>query len=106
MAGIKVFLSYAHEDEALQRELGKHLGALKHEGVIEIWWDRQIPPGDDWNQEILKELEAADLILLLISPNFLDSSFCYKTGLMYQPPPKQDGIRSIMPPGRGFRISR
>jgi putative transposase len=27
-------------------------------------------------------------------------------GLMYQPPPEQDGIRSIMPHGRGFRISR
>jgi hypothetical protein len=28
------------------------------------------------------------------------------SGLMYQPPPEQDGIRSIMPHGRGFRISR
>jgi thiosulfate/3-mercaptopyruvate sulfurtransferase len=27
-------------------------------------------------------------------------------GLMYQPPPEQDGMRSLMPHGRGFRISR
>jgi hypothetical protein len=58
--------------------LDKHLGVLKQENIIKIWWDRQILPGSNWNQEILRELEAADLILLLISANFLNSQFCYQ----------------------------
>src|SRR5690242_5153292 len=74
---IKVFLSYAHEDEELRNELDKNLGALKHENIIAVWSDQQIRPGSDWNEEIVRELETADLILLLVSPAFLNSAFCY-----------------------------
>jgi hypothetical protein len=76
--GIKVFISYAHEDELLWRELDTHLGALEHEGLIRVWSDHEIAPGSDWSEEILRELEAADLILLLISPDFLNSPYCYR----------------------------
>jgi hypothetical protein len=78
MAGIKVFLSYAHRDEALQKEFAEHLGALKREGIIQVWWDHQIPLGSNWDEEISRELETADLILLLVSPSFLNSPFCYE----------------------------
>jgi hypothetical protein len=74
---IKVFLSYSHKDEALQRELNEHLGALKHEKIIETWWDRQIPTGNNWSEDIARQLEAADLIILLVSSAFLDSTYCY-----------------------------
>lgn len=75
---IKVFLSYAHKDEALQKELSEHLGALKHEKIIDTWFDRQISPGDNWSEEIARQLEEADLILLLVSSAFLDSTYCYE----------------------------
>jgi len=75
---IKVFLSYAHEDEALHREFNKHLGALRHEGIIETWSDTQILPGDNWSEDIARQLKEADLILLLISSSFLDSPYCYR----------------------------
>jgi TIR domain len=76
---IKVFLSYAHhKDEALQQELSEHLGALKHEKIIETWYDRQISPGDNWSEEIARQLDEADLILLLVSSAFLDSTYCYE----------------------------
>jgi hypothetical protein len=76
-SGIKVFLSYAHEDETLQKEFSKGLGALKREGIIAVWWDGEIQPGNNWNEDIARELDAADLIVLLVSSAFLDSTFCY-----------------------------
>jgi TIR domain/PEGA domain len=97
MTGIKVFLSYAHVDETFQKELDQHLGALKHEGIIEIWWDRQLPPGADWNQEILQELEAADLILLLVSPAFLNSDFCYKKEMRCAVERHNAGMARVVP---------
>jgi hypothetical protein len=76
--GIKVFMSYAHEDEELRNQLDEHLGALKNEGIINVWWDGEIPPGSDWDKEIAKNLETADLILLLVSSAFLNSTYSYE----------------------------
>jgi TIR domain/NACHT domain len=78
---INVFLSYSHKDEALQKELNEHLGALRRELIIETWWDRQIPIGNDWSEDIARELNAADLILLLVSSAFLDPTHCYNKEL-------------------------
>jgi TIR domain len=75
--GIKVFFSYSHKDKELRDALDEHLGALKREGIIDVWWDGQIEPGVDWPTEIAQKLETADLILLLVSSAFLNSTFCY-----------------------------
>ena len=39
---IRVFVSYAHADESLCQELGKHLASLYHQGLIDVWHDRRI----------------------------------------------------------------
>jgi hypothetical protein len=74
----KVFISYSHKDEDAMRELDKFLGPLEKDGKITIWTDRKILPGQNWKNIILKELEDADLTLLLVSANFLDSDFIDK----------------------------
>ena len=74
---LEVFFSYSHRDEALCDELNAHLAALKRQSVIKNWTDRQITTGDDWRDEIEKHLNSADLILLLVSSDFLNSAFCY-----------------------------
>ena len=74
---VSVFYSYAHEDELLRDELEKHLSLLQRQGLISMWYDRQIVPGSDWSQEIDQHLNTASLILLLISPDFLASDYCY-----------------------------
>jgi tetratricopeptide (TPR) repeat protein len=74
---LEVFFSYSHLDEALCNELNAHLAALKRQSVIKNWTDRRITAGDDWRDEIEKHLDSADLILLLISADFLNSDFCY-----------------------------
>jgi len=73
-----VFISYAHEDEALLRQLETHLSMLKRQGLIATWYDRQIDAGSDWANEIDARLEQASLILLLVSADFLASNYCYK----------------------------
>lgn len=74
---IKVFFSYAHEDEKLRDQLAKHLRILEREGVITGWHDRKISAGTDWAGEIDKHLNTARIILLLISVDFLYSDYRY-----------------------------
>ncbi|NER31768.1 MAG: toll/interleukin-1 receptor domain-containing protein, partial [Symploca sp. SIO1C4] len=74
---IELFFSYAHEDEELRDELAKHLAILKRQKVISTWYDRDISAGDESKQEIEKRLNSADVILLLISADFLASDFCW-----------------------------
>ena len=75
---IEIFYSYAHEDEDLRNQLFKHLSSLRHEGLIVEWHDRQILPGTGWAYEIDSHLNTASIILLLVSPDFIESEYCYK----------------------------
>jgi len=74
---VRVVFSYAHRDEKLQQELNKHFSALRRSSLIESWHDRKIMPGTNIDQEIEQQLASAHLALLLISPDFLDSDYCY-----------------------------
>lgn len=74
---LKVFISYSHVDEEVKLELGKHLYPLTRLGMVDSWDDRQIKPGEEWDGEISKNLENADIIILLISVDFINSRYCY-----------------------------
>lgn len=69
---LEVFYSYAHEDEMLRRKLETQLSLLKRRGVITAWHDRDISAGTRWEEEIDTHLNTAQLILLLVSPDFMD----------------------------------
>ncbi|MES2942624.1 MAG: toll/interleukin-1 receptor domain-containing protein [Pseudomonadota bacterium] len=73
----KVFFSYSHKDEALRDEFEVHLAMLKREGAISAWHDRKILPGTELNGEINARLNESEVILLLVSPDFLASAYCY-----------------------------
>lgn len=77
-ARVSVFLSYAHRDERLRDELDKHLSPLRRSALIETWHDRRITPGAELDNEIDQRLGTADLVLLLISPDFINSDYCYR----------------------------
>jgi hypothetical protein len=72
-----VFFSYSHADENLRDRLEVHLAMLQRQGQIDVWHDRRLPPGDHIDKGISEHLEQADLILLLVSPEFLASPYCY-----------------------------
>ncbi|MBL6988114.1 MAG: TIR domain-containing protein [Methylobacter sp.] len=73
---VKLFISYSHEDEDLRAELEKHLKPLQRKKVIDTWHDRKIGVGTEWQQAIDEKLETADIVLLLVSPDFLNSDYC------------------------------
>jgi len=77
MAPVEVFFSYSHKDEKLRDELALHLSMLQREGVISAWHDRKIGAGTEWATAIDEKLNSAGIILLLISPDFLHSDYCY-----------------------------
>lgn len=79
---IDIFFSYAHEDEALRNELAKQLKLMKRQGLINEWYDRDIKAGTEWKQAIDEHLNSAQIILLLVSPDFIDSDYCYETEMM------------------------
>lgn len=72
-----VFFSYSHRDDALRDELEIHLSALKRQGLIDTWHDRRIGAGEEIDHVISEHLERADIILLLVSPYFIASDYCY-----------------------------
>ena len=72
----RIFYSYSHKDAELRQTLATFLAPLKQKGKIVEWYDRQIRPGADWNKEISSELDSANLILLLVSADFLASDYC------------------------------
>lgn len=74
---MEIFFSYAHEDETLRDELAKHLKNLERQGIIQSWHDRQILPGAEWDHSIDTHLDTADVILLLVSNDFIASDYCY-----------------------------
>ena len=75
MRRTKVFISYAHEDVEWLKPLRQHIGWLENNGQIEAFDDRQILAGEEWDPLIKEKLEAADIIILIISRHFLASGF-------------------------------
>src|SRR5262249_2287948 len=75
---VSLFVSYSHKDESLRVELDTHLKLLHRLGVIDVWHDRKIDAGDEWKSAIDDNLERADIILLLVSADFIASDYCYE----------------------------
>ncbi len=73
----EIFISYAHQDEVLRDKLITHLSSLRWQGLIIDWYDRKISPGVNWENEIDIHLREAYIIILLISPDFMASPYCY-----------------------------
>ena len=71
----KIFISYSHKDKSWKERLQTQLKVLELEGYFSVWDDRQITLGDDWFTEIERELNQAKVAVMLISAEFLTSSF-------------------------------
>jgi internalin A len=75
---ITAFISYAHKDETLRLELDTHLKLLQVTRELDAWHDRSITPGEKWEGQINENLQRADVVLLLLSPDFIASDYCRK----------------------------
>ncbi len=74
---LELFIAYAKKDAGFRDELTVHLGALKRQGVIRLWHDGEIAAGQERHSAIYEHLESAGIILLLVSPDFVNSDFCW-----------------------------
>lgn len=94
---IEVFLSYAHEDHEMCKKMSRHLANLKHQNIIEDWYDHKIAPGDEWASEIEQRLNSARIILLLISVDFLNSEYIYSVELKHAIERHKRGEARVIP---------
>lgn len=74
---LEIFFSYSHRDGRMRSRLEAHLSSLKRERLISGWHDRKIKPGTEWKGQIDAHLDSSQIILLLISADFLASDYCY-----------------------------
>jgi hypothetical protein len=95
-----VFISYSHKDEKDLKRLESHLKILQRLEMISTWTDRNIDAGDDWRVQIDKNLNNSQIILMLISSNFLASDYCYekemKTAIAKHNKSEADAIAIIL----------
>lgn len=93
----RAFISYSHADDALRAEFEKHLSLMRREGLIDIWNDHRIPAGGELEKHISAELEAADMIVLLVSPDFMASEYCFGVEMKRAMERHQDGSAVVVP---------
>jgi len=74
---VEIFCCYARKDKPLLSELRTHLMPLQRQGYITLWADTDIDAGTEWEEEINKHLNTAQIILLLVSSDFIASEYCY-----------------------------
>jgi len=77
MAPIEIFCCYSRKDQLLLDQLKNHLVPFQRQGLITIWNDSDISPGTEWKAKINKHLNTAQIILLLVSSDFMASDYCY-----------------------------
>lgn len=78
---LKVFISYSHKDKEFKEKLVKHLSSLIRQKYICLWYDNMIQPGEDLDESVLEALHSSQVMLLLVSANYLSSEYCYETEL-------------------------
>ena len=94
---LKIFFSYSHENNKLRDRLEIHLSFLKRENQIKTWHDGEIFPGQNIDTEIKNNLENADVILLLISPDFINSEYCWEVEMKSAMERHYDGKAIVIP---------
>ncbi len=94
---IEIFLCYAREDELLRQRLDKQLSVLMREGLVRVWHDRNINAGAEWRKEISRHLNSAQIILLLISPDFMKSEYCYSIEMKRAMERQERGDARVIP---------
>jgi hypothetical protein len=94
---IELFYSYSHKDDVLRERLEKHLSVLKRTGVLVDWHDRRIGAGTEWKGQINDCLERADMIVLLVSPDFLASDYCWDVEMKRAMNRHETGEAAVIP---------
>lgn len=90
------FISYTHADTALKDQLVQHLAPLQREGLIDIWHDGMLRPGEHLDPAVQAALSASDLVILLVSASFIASEYCYEHEMMRAFARQRDGTARVV----------
>jgi len=71
----KLFISYSSKNSEFVKRFWTHLDVLRTAGYIEPWYDRKIEAGAKWDDSIQKEMLSSDLVIFLLSPDFLATPY-------------------------------
>lgn len=94
---LSVVVSYSHKDEEHRRALKGVLSTLERQQLVDLWSDHRISPGADIDVEILKALGSADIVLLLVSYDFIASDYCYLRELSLALARHDEGASVVIP---------
>lgn len=94
---VKAFISYSHKDKEHLPDLRAALSPLVRLNKLILWDDRDIEAGEEWNKEIFRELDEADLVLCLVSADFINSDFCYTQELAAALEAHRRGEKTVVP---------
>ena len=94
---LRAFISYSHKDEKFREQFETHLMVLQRQGMIESWDDRLVGAGRDWKCEISRYLDQAALIIILISPDFVASTYCYDIEMARAIERHEEGTALVIP---------
>lgn len=94
---LKVFFSYSKKDKELRDELDDFLTTLKYSDNIETWHDREMIAGTVWDDKIKSELRNADIVLCLVSSDFLATKYIMDEELPIMLKREQEGLTKVIP---------
>jgi hypothetical protein len=94
---LELFIAYSHQDEKLWAQFETCLVLLRREGLLDAWHDRRIVPGREWAGKIDDALERADVVLVLVSPDFLASDYCYDIEMKRALTRHSEGTARVVP---------
>lgn len=97
MSALKVFIAYSRKDKDILEDLRIQLKTLERLNQIEVWYDGELRPGENWDIKIMKHLENAEIILLLISADFIASDYAYTKEMKIALARHEKGEARVMP---------
>ncbi|MCJ7432170.1 MAG: toll/interleukin-1 receptor domain-containing protein [Anaerolineales bacterium] len=97
MPPIEIFFSYSHKDEELMNQVRRQLIIYDRQQIIKKWHDRKILPGQEWEGVIDERINRAKIILLFVSPYFIESKYCYNTEMKVALDRHESGDAAVIP---------
>jgi len=98
-APLNVFISYSQNqtDRPLLDKLRGHLAPLVQAGKLAVWEDSQMLPGGEWNKSIKENLELADIVLLLVSSDYMASDYINRVEVPLAMQRQENGLCTVIP---------
>ncbi len=94
---LSIFISYSKKDNELREELNTHLASLRRRNIVSNWDDRHIIGGELWDDTIKTKLKEADIILFLVSANFINTDYIWNHEIPLAEEQRKNGKARVIP---------